>query len=121
MDKIKEDKLGNILKNKDLIFITTVIYFAIITLYELFYCNFNFFTGKIENYNFSLYRIIMYIIIYLIYYKFKDEFSWDISIFKLEIIPVVAVIEYFSPRGLPIAKTPSPIFKVLVCLNFAML
>jgi len=77
MDKIKEDKLGNILKNKDLIFITTVIYFAIITLYELFYCNFNFFTGKIENYNFSLYRIIMYIIIYLIYYKFKDEFIKD--------------------------------------------
>lgn len=62
------------IKSKDIFLITTVIYCAIILLYELFYCNFRFFTGVIENYNFSLYRIIVYSVIYYIYYKFKDKF-----------------------------------------------
>lgn len=62
------------LENKDIFLITTVIYCAIVLLYELFYCNFRFFTGAIQNYNFSLYRIIAYCIVYFIYYKFKDKF-----------------------------------------------
>lgn len=77
MNKLKEFQFGNILKklrDKDIFIITTVIYCTIFLLYELFYCNFRFFTGTIQNYNFSLYRIIVYFIIYLIYYKFKDKF-----------------------------------------------
>lgn len=77
MNKISEFQFGNMLKKlkyKDIFLITTVIYSAIVLLYELFYCNFRFFTGAIENYNFSLYRIIVYCIIYFIYYKVKDKF-----------------------------------------------
>jgi len=77
MNKIKEFEFGNMIKKikeKDIFLITTVIYFAIVLLYELFYCNFEYFTGIIENYNFSLYRIIVYCVIYLIYYKVKDKF-----------------------------------------------
>ena len=75
--KINQFEFGKKIKKleyKDIFLITTVIYFTIVLLYELFYCNFRYFTGAIQNYNFSLYRIISYCIIYLIYYKFKDKF-----------------------------------------------
>ena len=74
---IKQFEFGKRIKRleyKDIFLITTVIYCAIVLLYELFYCNFKFFTGAIDNYNFSLYRIISYCIIYLIYYKFRNKF-----------------------------------------------
>ena len=77
MGKIQEFEFGNMLKKlkeKDIFIITTVIYFSIVLLYELFYCNFEYFVGKIQNYNFSLYRIIIYCVVYLIYYKVKDKF-----------------------------------------------
>ena len=75
--KTKEIEIGSLIKRlkyKDVFLLTTVIYIAIVLLYELFYCNFRFFTGVIENYNFSLYRIIAYCTVYFIYYKFKDKF-----------------------------------------------
>ena len=74
---INKFEFGNILKklkDKDIFLITTVIYFSIVLLYELFYCNLRFFTGAIQSYNFSLYRIIVYFIIYVVYYKVKDKF-----------------------------------------------
>jgi hypothetical protein len=77
MDKIKKFEFGNMLKKlkeKDIFLITTIIYCSIILLYELFYCNFEYFLGIIRNYNFSLYRIIVYCVIYLVYYKVKDKF-----------------------------------------------
>lgn len=80
MNTLRQFEFINIfkkIKNKDLFLITSVIYFAIIFLYELFYCNFEFITGIIENYNFSLYRIIVYGFIYLIFYKIKDKFLDD--------------------------------------------
>lgn len=75
----KSDKfeIGTFLKkftNKDIFTITTAIYFAIIVIYELFYCNFEFVLKIIPTYNFSLYRFIAYLIIYLVFYKFKDKF-----------------------------------------------
>lgn len=77
MNNIKNFEFGCMLKKlkgKDICLITSVIYFTIILLYELFYCNFEYFTGVIYHYNFSLYRIIVYCIIYFIYYKVKDKF-----------------------------------------------
>lgn len=77
MNKIEEFQFGNMLKklkNKDIFIITTLIYIAIVLLYELFYCNFEYFKGVIQNYNFSLYRIIVYCVVYIIYYKVKDKF-----------------------------------------------
>ena len=74
---IKDFEFGKKIKNmnsKDIHLLTSIMYFAIVLLYELFYCNFNFFIGEITNYNFSIYRLIVYGIIYLIYYKFKDKF-----------------------------------------------
>lgn len=74
---IKQFEFGKKIKKlqfKDIFLITTIIYCAIVLLYELFYCNFRFFTGAIQNYNFSLYRIVVYCIVYFIYYKFKDKF-----------------------------------------------
>jgi len=74
---IKQFEFGKKIKKleyKDIFLITTVIYIAIVLLYELFYCNFRFFTGAILNYNFSLYRIIAYCVIYLIFYRLKDNF-----------------------------------------------
>lgn len=65
------------LKQNDLFIITTVIYFAIALIYELFYCNYEFFTKQIEIYNFSIYRIIVYLGLFLIFYKFKDKFIND--------------------------------------------
>ena len=55
---INKFEFGNILKklkDKDIFLITTVIYFAIVLLYELFYCNLRFFTGAIQSYNFCMY------------------------------------------------------------------
>jgi len=77
MNDIKKFEFGNIVKktkDKDIFMITTVIYIAIVLLYELFYCNFRFFIGAIQNYNFSFYRIIVYCIVYFVYYKLKDKF-----------------------------------------------
>lgn len=77
MDNIKNFEFGCMLKRlkeKDVFLITTVIYLAIILLYELFYCNFEYFTGIIQNYNFSAYRIIVYCVIYFLFYKLKDKF-----------------------------------------------
>ena len=76
MNKLKNFEFGNMLKklkDKDLFFVTNIIYCAIILLYELFYCNFEFFTGIIKNYNFSIYRIIIYCFVYAIFYKFNDK------------------------------------------------
>ena len=53
-------------------------------------------------------------------YKSRVEFSSFTAIFKFEIIQLVAVNEYFSPRGLPTAKTDSPIVKEFVCLKVAV-
>lgn len=65
-------KQANIKKQ---IFIITILIFVLtIALYEFFYCNYEYFIGGIKTYNFSIYRIIMYIIIFLLYYKFKDLF-----------------------------------------------
>ena len=78
MEKEKNDfKVGTLLKKmdkQDFLLVTTIIYIAIVFVYEFMYCNFEFITNTISNYNFSLYRIIAYISIYLIFYKFKDNF-----------------------------------------------
>lgn len=74
---IKQFEFGNKIKkigHKDIFLTTTIIYCVIVLLYELFYCNFRFFTGAIQSYNFSLYRIIVYCVVYFIYYKLKDKF-----------------------------------------------
>ena len=77
INKLKSIKVSNIfkqIKNKDIFIITSVIYLAIVILYELFYCNFEFITGIIQNYNLSIYRILTYCFIYFIFYKIKDQF-----------------------------------------------
>ena len=53
-------------------------------------------------------------------YKSTDELSGVIPIFKLDIIPEVAVSEYFSPNGLPTVNISSPIFKVEDLLRVAI-
>lgn len=73
------------LTKRNLLAITSVIYLAIILLYELFYCNYEFFFKIIPSYNFSIYRIIAYTVIYLLVYKFKDKFiDSALETFKLK-------------------------------------
>ena len=85
-EKIKVGVLLRKLTEKDIFFITTIIYFSIILLYELFYCNYEFFSKVIENYNFSIYRIILYIGIFAVFCKFKDKFIKSaLSSFESEI------------------------------------
>lgn len=72
--KINMQKLFAKINEQDFLLITTVLYVAIILIYELMYCNFEFITKSIPNYNFSLYRIISYFSIYFIFLKFKDKF-----------------------------------------------
>ena len=62
------------LTKRNLFTITSIIYLAIIVLYELFYCNYEFFFKIIPSYNFSIYRIVAYTVIYLLVWKFKDKF-----------------------------------------------
>ena len=75
--KMKNIELGKNLRKlneKDLFVITSIFYLAIILIYELFYCNYEFFMQKIQYYNFSFYRIIAYIFVYIIYIKFGNKF-----------------------------------------------
>lgn len=72
--QIKIEKLFKKIDKHDLLLITTALYIAIILAYELMYCNFEFITKSIPNYNFSVYRIISYFSIYLVFLKFKDKF-----------------------------------------------
>lgn len=51
-------------KGKIIIICTSMIYYFVILFYELFYCNFRFMAGAINTYNFSLFRVVMYIAIY---------------------------------------------------------
>lgn len=78
---MKYDKLTK----KDIFIITNIIFVAITFIYELFYCNFEYFFNEIQNYNFSIYRFIAYGVIYLIIYKFKDNFLFSaIEAFKIK-------------------------------------
>lgn len=75
--KVEEHKICNLLKrltDKDLFIITSVMYFALVIIYEMYYCNFEYFCKIIPQYNFSIYRVIVYIAIYLLMYKFKKKF-----------------------------------------------
>ena len=53
-------------------------------------------------------------------YKSKSYLLGLIAIFRLEIMPEVAVSENFSPSGLPTVNIFSPIFNVLECLRVAI-
>ena len=65
-------ELFNKIKNKDIFFITTIMYLGIILLYEFLYCNFEYFTEQIQDYNFSIYRIVIYVLSYCVFLKFKN-------------------------------------------------
>ena len=95
---INIENLWNKVNEKDLFVITSVFYLAIILLYELFYCNYEFFMQKIQYYNFSFYRIIAYIFVYIIYIKFGNKFiNSAIKSFESEIkCYVVDVVLIFT-------------------------
>ena len=59
---------------KSIFTITSVIYLAIILIYEFLYCNYEFVNSITTKFNFSIYRIIVYISIFFLFYKFKDRF-----------------------------------------------
>lgn len=115
---------------KDLLVITSAIYVAIILLYELFYCNYQFFLKIVPNYNFSIYRLIMYIAIYFIIYKFKDKFmakaletfktKWKsvliISVLAITVIMTVAIINLSIKYYLSIAYINLMISLLLILL-----
>lgn len=73
----KQFDIGNLLRKidtKDMQLITTVIYIANVVIFELLYCNYEYILKIIPQYNFSIYRIMMYIAVYCCFYKFKDKF-----------------------------------------------
>lgn len=76
---MKNKYLDNILifLKKYVIKIITLLVILIIFTYELFYCNEQIFKGN--NYNFSLCRIIFYILFLLILYIFKNNFIKNIE------------------------------------------
>lgn len=54
--------------------ITSILYLLVISTYEILYCNCGWARGITNTYNFSIFRIVMYIIFYLIYFIFKNKF-----------------------------------------------
>ena len=76
-NKEKQLEVGTLLRKldrKDMVLITTVIYIATVIIFELLYCNYEFVTKSITQYNLSIYRFIAYIAVYCVFYKFKDKF-----------------------------------------------
>lgn len=69
----------NKIKNNKIHIITSILYFAIIIIYELLYCNFSWIKNLDLTYNFSFFRIIMYIFFYVIYFLLKNKFIDNIK------------------------------------------
>ncbi len=102
-NKGENRKLGNKLRKlteKEIFIITSVLYIAIILLYELFYCNYEFFTKRLVHYNFSFYRLIVYISIFMVFLKFKnrlikdviDSFNSEIKCYFLDITLILTIL-----------------------------
>lgn len=109
------------LTKKDIFIITNIIFVAIIFIYELFYCNFEYFFNGIKNYNLSIYRFIAYAVIYLLIYKFKDEFiDSAIEAFKIKqkgyLFNITILVELFV-----LIFLTSKIGMYIIILSIAML
>ena len=96
----KEEKI-----KKQLLAITAIIFLTIIVLYELFYCNFQYFSKEITEYNFSFFRIIAYITVGILLYKFRNYFineaikDWDNKI-KEMVLYIVVEFSVFLLAGI---------------------
>ncbi len=131
-NKLRDMKIGNQwkkVKQKDLFIITSIFYFAMVLIYELFYCNYEFFMHIIQSYNFSFYRIIVYFTIYILFIKFGNKFTNDaIKSFqndiKCYIIDVVLALTMILSVILIIICNIHPIMNVriiILILSFLLL
>ena len=91
MKNILFNKLINLIKN-NLKKISSVLYFVVILIYELFYCNGQIFNGG--NYNFSLCRAILYILFFVMIFIFSNKFLENIENSFENRLKKIAIIIY---------------------------
>lgn len=131
----KQFDIGNLLRKidtQDMQLITTVIYIANVVMFELLYCNYEYILKIIPQYNFSIYRIIVYISLYCFFYRFKDHFiepaieafqsKWkclavEITIFLLCILWINGLVVMLARKFLSV----NLVILLIATLNFILL